>query len=158
MTHRQLCNLSEKEVEHHFQHTKKMPSSPPAATGETDLKQEPATDDHDVFAAFANKALHKEEDAETKQAPSDVNSPVEQVPIHKILSVSWRTNWTWRNVRTTHRQLRDMSEKEFNLHFHWDVGRRDVGGTVAGLADGADENITLASLASGSRNSYPARE
>ena len=65
-----------------------MPSSPPAATGETDVKQEPATDDHDVFAAFTSEAFHNEEDAETKQAPSDVNGPVDQAPIHKILSVS----------------------------------------------------------------------
>ena len=53
-----------------------MLSSPPAATEETEVKQEPATDDNDVFAAFTN-----EEDTETKQAPSDVISPVGQAPI-----------------------------------------------------------------------------
>lgn len=58
-----------------------MPSSPPAATGETEVKQEPAIDDNDVFAAFTNEDLHDEEDAETKQALSDVNGPGDQVPI-----------------------------------------------------------------------------
>ena len=65
-----------------------MLSSPPAATEETEVKQEPATDDNDVFAAFTN-----EEDTETKQAPSDVISPVDQAPIHKILSVSCLLDW-----------------------------------------------------------------
>ena len=45
--------------------------------------------------------------------------------------------------RTTHRQLRDMSEKEFKLRFHRHIGRRDGSGFWRGR--GADENITLAS-------------
>lgn len=58
-----------------------MPSSPPAATGETEVKQVPGTDDNDVFAAFTNEGLHNEEDTETKQVFSDVNGPVGQAPI-----------------------------------------------------------------------------
>jgi hypothetical protein len=58
-----------------------MPSSPPAATRETEVKQQPATDDHDLFSAFTNEDSHEEENIETEQVSNDVRGAVDQVPI-----------------------------------------------------------------------------
>lgn len=58
-----------------------MPSIPLAATRETEVKQELATDYHDVFAAFTNEASHEEENAETEQGSNDVSGAVDRVPI-----------------------------------------------------------------------------
>jgi hypothetical protein len=58
-----------------------MPSTPPAATGETEVKQGPATDDHDLFSTFTNEDSYEEENIETKQVSDDVRGAVAQVPI-----------------------------------------------------------------------------
>ena len=112
-SHKIDVQTSEPLLEHlHAVNPIQMPSGPHVATGEIKVKPEPTIDDRDLFETFTNEDLHNEEDAETKQAPSDVNGPVDQVPIRKISSVSWRAHWTRRNVRTTHHQQLDTYVRE----------------------------------------------
>ena len=81
-SHKIDVQTSEPLLEHlHAVNPIQMPSGPHVATGEIEVKPEPTIDDRDLFETFTNEDLHNEEDAETKQAPSDVNGPVDQVPI-----------------------------------------------------------------------------
>ncbi|KAG9198402.1 hypothetical protein G6514_010164 [Epicoccum nigrum] len=61
-----------------------MPSSPPVAIGEAEVKQEPVLDDQELFAYFTNEKIYEEnskESAETVQASSNGSGLVGQVPM-----------------------------------------------------------------------------
>jgi hypothetical protein len=114
--HRQLRDMPEKEFKLHFQHTKKM----------HEFRWGVDEKNNDRFG---------EADVNTTLA-SSVSSKARSPPRLQAHRMSDKLDFAY---RTPHRQLRDMSGKEFELLFYWDIGRRDGGGSGE-----ADANITLA--------------